>query len=281
MSKTLFVIAFGVLAFTVGAGLVYKKFFSRTPEQIARAEQQQSLARRMIAGQFTDPVSGNVLPWRLFVPEGVDAQHPAPIILALHSGAGRGNDNLKQLDDTIAYLLSDELQGIAKTIVLAPQAAERSHWVDYPTFDPPFTNFSQQQIPESQNIKSAIRLLKETIAHYHADPTRVYITGISMGGEGSWDAITYYPDLFAAALILNGAGDPAAMVRVKDLPIRFFHGSDDSITPTANSRELAAALKELGALARYEEIPGAGHNIRHRVYNRENLGWLLQHSNPR
>jgi predicted peptidase len=62
---------------------------------------------------------------------------------------------------------------------------------------------------------------------------------MSMGGEGSWDALTYYPDLFAAALILNGAGDPRAMGRVTKLPIRFYHGRADKITPVANSRELA------------------------------------------
>jgi predicted peptidase len=175
----------------------------------------------------------------------------------------------------VQYLLSDALQGIEPVLVLAPQADVRTHWVNYPSFDPPFKNFDQNAIPQSENIKTAIRLLREVLEKYDADPSRVYITGMSMGGEGSWDALTYYPDLFAAALILNGAGDPRAMDRVTKIPIRFYHGSNDTTTPVDNSRELAARLRDLGALARYEELRGAGHNIREQVYTRENFAWLL------
>jgi predicted peptidase len=148
--------------------------------------------------------------------------------------------------------------------------------VNYPSFDPPFTNFDQRVIAESENIQTAIRLLRDVSHKHNADPSRIYLTGMSMGGEGSWDALTYYPDLFAAALILNGAGDPRAMGRVTKLPIRFYHGRADKITPVANSRELAASLHEMSALARYTEFRWAGHDIRDRVYTRANFAWLLQ-----
>jgi len=265
-----------ILALFVPVGFLAFRLLNASPEEAARVQLQQELAARMEAGIFKDPVSGNVMPWRLFVPPGVDGSKRLPLVIAFHSGAGRGGDNLKQLDASIGYLLSDSLQGIEPTLVLAPQAAEKTHWVDYPSFDPPFENFDQRQIPQSENLKSANRLLREIIATRSVDPARVYITGISMGGEGSWDTLTYYPELFAAALIINGAGDPRAMARVKDLPIRFFHGSTDTITPVANSRELDVALRASGARARYTEIEGAGHDLRDRVYTRENLAWLLQ-----
>lgn len=231
----------------------------------------------MGAGVYTDPVSGNVMPWRLYVPPAAGGGlERLPIVLVLHGGAGRGDDNLSQLDESVDHLLSDACQGLEPVLVLAPQAGIRTHWVNYPSFDPPFVNFDQRVIAESENIQTAIRLLRDVSHKHNADPSRIYLTGMSMGGEGSWDALTYYPDLFAAALILNGAGDPRAMGRVTKLPIRFYHGRADKITPVANSRELAASLHELGALARYTELRWAGHDIRDRVYTRANFAWLLQ-----
>ncbi len=272
-----------IAAFAVASiGLVaYRSLPEPNLRQTDRSILQQALASRMLAEVYTDPTSGNVLPWRLYVPPGAAGEsRRLPLVLVLHGGDGRGNDNLRHLDASVRHLLSDALQKIEPVMVLAPQAPARSHWVNYPTFDPPFTNFDQRKIPQSENVKTAIRLLREVAGKYNADMSRIYITGMSMGGEGSWDALTYYPDLFAAALILNGAGDPRAMERVVRLPIRFYHGSLDKTTPVANSRELAARLQELGALARYEELPGAGHDIRDQVYTPANFAWLLQHRRP-
>lgn len=264
-------------AAVVTLAVAYSAFSVRLKSKNEMVSRQQALAARMTAGVYTDPVSGNVMPWRLYVPSGPTGRpERLPIVLVLHGGPSRGNDNLRQLDESVQLLFSDELQGIEPFMVLAPQAAVRTHWVNYPGFDPPFTNFDQRVIPQSENIKTAIRLLREISQKTDADPARTYLTGMSMGGEGSWDAVTYYPDLFAAALILNGAGDPRAMNRVAKLPIRFFHGSEDPITPVANSRELAASLRNARAIARYTELPGASHDIRAQVYTPANLTWLLQ-----
>jgi predicted peptidase len=255
--------------------LAWRKYITPSPQEIERAERSRALAPRTQAGIFTDPESGNVIPWRLYVPPGAGTAR-LPLVLAFHGGPSRGDDNLRQLDESAELLMSDALQGVEPTMVLMPQADERTHWVDYPTFKPPFQNFDQRQIPQSENVKSAIRLLRQVIATQNVDPSRVYVTGFSMGGQGSWDSLSYYPDLFAAALIVNGAGDPRVMDRVKDVPIRFFHGDKDTITPTANSRELDAALRAVGAHAQYFEIPGIGHEIRKAVYTRENFAWLLE-----
>jgi predicted peptidase len=256
-----------------GVALAYR-LLAASPKEVARLERATVIAQRMQGDIFTDPVSGNVMPWRLYVPPGAAAGR-LPLILALHGGHGRGDDNLIQLDESAEALMSDALQGIEPALVLVPQAAERTHWVDYPSFKPPFENYDQRQIPQSENLKTAIRLVREIMARYDADPSRVHVMGFSMGGQGAWDSLSYYPDLFAAAFIVNGAGDPRSMERVKDIPIRFYHGDRDGITPTANSRELDKVLRAMNAQARYFEVPG-GHDIRSTVYTRENFVWLLQ-----
>ena len=97
-----------------------------------------------------------------------------------------------------------------------------------------------------------------------------------MGGEGAWDAVCYYPDLFAAAIILNGAADPLAVANTKQMPIRFFHGDKDTITPVANSREINKSITQHNKNAHYTEIKDAGHNIRDRVYSTDLFTWLLK-----
>lgn len=264
---------FGALAINK----MYSMYSKHQAREVYR-EMQVSVAQRMKAGKYQNPDSNLSMPYRLYIPDdakAADSNRKFPVILALHSGRGRGNDNVNQIDRTVEILLSDMLQGIEPVFVVAPQAEKRTHWVNYDKFTPPFLNFDQQVIPQSENLKTAIKLLKDIIARYPIDPQRVYITGISMGGEGTWDALSYYPDLFAAAIPLNGAGDPVAVRRVGMMPIRFFHGSEDIITPVENSRALHQSLSRGPNNATYQELDGAAHDIRDLVYSRELFLWML------
>ncbi|MBA52888.1 MAG: carbohydrate esterase [Pseudomonadales bacterium] len=253
------------------------KSYSKQQERKAYRQMQHTVAERMVAGHYYNAELDLQMPYRLFVPEraATATDQTYPIILALHSGRGRANDNIKQIDHTIEILISGLVQDIEPAYVLAPQADEWTHWVDYDSFSPPFLNFSQQEIPQSDNLKTAIQLLRHIIDSYGIDRERVYITGISMGGEGTWDALTYYPELFAAAIPLNGAGDPEALPRIERMPIRFFHGSADTITPVENSRALNQALRNFPNNAVYTELPNAGHDIRDLVYTKELFEWLF------
>lgn len=252
--------------------------YSKHKTREAYREMQISIAERMKAGTYRNQESNVSMPYRLYIPDDTAAagsDKKFPVILALHSGRGRGNDNVDQIDRTIEILLSEMLQGIEPVFVVAPQAEKRTHWVNYDKFTPPFLNFDQQDIPQSENLKTAIKILKDIIDRYPIDPQRVYITGISMGGEGTWDAVSYYPDLFAAAIPLNGAGDPEAVRRVGMMPIRFFHGSEDIITPVENSRALHKSLSRGPNNATYQELEGAAHDIRDLVYSRDLFQWML------
>ncbi|HEV7234704.1 MAG TPA: prolyl oligopeptidase family serine peptidase [Ktedonobacteraceae bacterium] len=98
------------------------------------------------------------------------------------------------------------------------------------------------------------------------DSNRLYITGLSLGGYGVWDAIERWPSYFAAAIPIAGAGDPSKAAVLKDLPIWAFHGSADTTVPASGSRDMIATIKAAGGHPLYTEYPGAGHEIWDFVY---------------
>ncbi len=107
------------------------------------------------------------------------------------------------------------------------------------------------------------------------DPDRVYITGASMGGFGTWELIMRRPDLFAAAAPVCGGGDETKAERVAKLPIWMFHGEKDEAVKVLASRTMHEALRKLGAPVFYREVPGAPHNIGDPTMRTDMLEWLF------
>ncbi len=99
------------------------------------------------------------------------------------------------------------------------------------------------------------------------DANRLYITGISSGAFGVWDAIERWPDYFAAVAPVSGAGDPSKAAAIKNLPIWAFHGTKDATVPVSGSRDMIAALKTVGGNPRYTEFPNKPHSIWSTVYS--------------
>jgi predicted peptidase len=95
---------------------------------------------------------------------------------------------------------------------------------------------------------------------YDIDADRVYLTGMSRGGRGTWDIARKRPDLFAAAVPSCGSGAPSKADALRDLPIWAFHGSQDITVPVEGSRHMVEALRALGSSVKYTEYPNAGHN---------------------
>ena len=111
------------------------------------------------------------------------------------------------------------------------------------------------------------------------DPTRIYVTGISMGGFGTWDIVTRKPDFFAAAMPICGGVDETAAALYKGLPLRFFHGSVDGAVPVEYSRRMDKALTAAGADHLYTEYPNVNHDCWTRTYaNDQVLAWLFGQS---
>ena len=212
--------------------------------------------------------SGVEMPYRLFIPNDYTSTTSYPIVMYLHGGAGAGNDNLKQIsggnEKGTHIWITAENQLNNPCFVVAPQLLSFYRWND----------------PNSSNLsvyaQLAIELLETLLKDYKIDPDRVYLTGQSRGGYGTWDVIVKRPDLFAAAIPLCGGGDPGAVKNIRHLPIWAFHGAIDTTVPVEKSREMVEALKKIGGNIKYIEYPEVGHSVWHKAYlEPELIPWLF------
>jgi predicted peptidase len=207
---------------------------------------------------FTDPESGLVLPYRLFVPAGCSAKSPCGLLLFLHGAGERGDDNAAQLKNDALGFIKPEVQAGYPTIVVYPQCPQDMQWVDVPWAD---GKYSLAQTPISKPLAAAVKLLAALQAEYPVDARRLLVTGLSMGGYGTWDIVARHPALFAAALALCGGGDPTQAPAIRDLPAWAFHGDQDQAVPIRGSRLMIEAVRRAGGSPRYTEVAGHGHNV--------------------
>ena len=125
-------------------------------------------------------------------------------------------------------------------------------------------------------LAALIELIKSSLKEHPIDPARIYVTGQSMGGFGTYSAILAEPHLFAAAVPVCGRGQPDQAKKIVHLPIWIFHGEKDSLIPPRHSREMVAALKKAGGKPIYTEYAGVGHGSWGPAYAEEKLWeWLF------
>jgi predicted peptidase len=153
--------------------------------------------------------------------------------------------------------------------------------------DLPFITVSPQCPPGtlwSAQVDVLDALLQEIMATYAVDQKRIYLTGLSMGGNGTWHLAAAYPDRFAAIAPICGWGDffagfPEQVRVLKDVPVWAFHGAKDALVPLSGSRVLVDKLKEYGGDVRLTVYPEAEHDSWTESYdNRELYAWFLSHS---
>ncbi len=120
-------------------------------------------------------------------------------------------------------------------------------------------------------------LVEELCGKYRIDRSRLLLTGLSMGGSGTWSTALEFPDLFAAAAPVCGRSTPAAAARIRDLPVWVFHGARDQTVPIAESEAMVAALQQAGSDVKFTVYPEAGHDSWSQAYASEELyAWLLE-----
>jgi predicted peptidase len=191
---------------------------------------------------------GHTMPYRLYLPPGYNSSTTDfPLIIFLHGAGESGADNgLPSTNGHIDNLFKAAQGGYGaqyKSLLLVPQT--NMGWQDYPP------NYLGQQL--------ALDIIDQIASTYRVDTRRYYLTGLSMGGFGTFDAIQNHPDMFAAAAPLSGGGDPSKASIIKDVPIWAFHGSADGTVPVSDTDEMFDAIEAAGGNMEYTRVDGVGH----------------------
>ncbi len=229
-------------------------------------------SRDPIAGStpFTYSDGINTIPYRLFRPIGWDAPNANfPVVLFLHGSGERGTDNAAQVRYAIQGLIDRTESGPYAAYLIAPQCPLNNAWGNVPnnaTYSDP-TLASPAITPW---LRLTLKLVEQFVTFPGVDERRVYVTGLSAGGIGTFDAVSRRPDLFAAALPLSGIGNTAsvAIQAFKNVPIWPHHGALDNIVLASGSREPIKAVESAGgSLERYTEIANQGHGPWSAIYD--------------
>lgn len=206
-------------------------------------------------GEFEGKVTITVrLRYLLYLPpEYKPDGKPWPLLVFLH-GMGETGNNLELV----------KRHGPPKLI------AQGKHF--------PFIVLSPQTPRPGWNPDAVVALIDAICEHYNVDRSRIYLTGLSMGGFGTWATAAAYPDRFAAIAPICGGGDPRWAERLKDIPIWVFHGAKDQVVPVAFSERMVEAIKAAGGNVKFTVYPDAGHDSWTVTYNNPELyNWFLQH----
>jgi predicted peptidase len=219
---------------------------------------------------------GQILPYRLMGPKNLEPGKKYPLVLFLHGAGERGDDNKVQLVHAAADFASNDRREKFPAFVLFPQCPAGHRWVESP-WDLPS---GRDAFPEQPSLpmKLALELVDQLVASKPVDIDRLYVTGLSMGGQGSWYAAVAEPKRFAAILEVCGGGDPTWADRYSGIPIWAFHGQADNVVPVSRGREMMRALVDAGhhPEMRYVEYPKVGHNSWTQTYARDDVyAWLF------
>ena len=235
-----------MLTFFAGC-LAFEERTSVRPALVSGLQHEQVLERQIIT-------KCNYL---LYLPEGYGEQEKQwPTILFLHGAGERGDDVAKVKSHGPAKIV--EAGRDLPFIVVSPQCPSKQWW--------------------PVKVEVLMGLLDEIEEKYDVDPERIYLTGLSMGGYGSWSLASMYPDRFAAVAPICGGGMPYLGRNFKNLPVWAFHGAKDEVVPLQRSQEMVDAINNAGGNAELTVYPEAGHDSWTETYDNPKLyEWFLNH----
>lgn len=208
--------------------------------------------------------------YAVWVPAGAENQRGLPVILALHGSGECGSDGQRPTTVGLGPVLPDA-QSPCPALVVFPQARPDEVWC-------------------GAAAQRALATLDAVVAEFSADPKRVALTGLSLGGAGAWCLAAMQPQRFYRLAVVCGWLDvshlqpelrtvaaPQRVVaeRLRGVAVRIFHGAADTVVPRVGSRTMAAALHAAGVAVDYVEYPGVGHDAWVPTYRTSGLvSWL-------
>ena len=212
-----------------------------------------------ITGAFVKSVSKQGLNFQLFGNPKWDGTKRYPLVIWLHGSGSSGTDNQAQMGGATGVFTTAVHQEKNPCFMIAPQCPDKDiGW--------------NKQVAD--NLMALIADLTDKLP---VDMKRLYLTGSSMGGFGTWSLCAKYPNVFAVGVPLCGGGDPKKADALKAMPMWVFHGDQDPMVPVERDRTAVAAVKAAGGtLINYTELAGEGHNIAGIVYARSDLhDWIF------
>ena len=208
-------------------------------------------AQSQLISDEIETVSVEKLKYYLYFPQDyeMDKDKEFGLLLFLHGGGDAGDSLSRIKSSGPPKLIADGKQ--FPFLILAPQHPHERQW---------------------WNTRSVMQLLDTIVAHNRVDKKRIYLTGLSRGGNAAWELAVHYPKKFAAMAVVCGmAPAPYAKWIDKEMPIWVFHGEEDKSIPISESEEMVARLQKLGHKVQFTRYPGVGHNSWVRAYNTEAL----------
>lgn len=216
--------------------------------------------------------NGSTLPYQLMTPAEIEKGKTYPLVIFLHGAGERGNDNEKQSVHGVPQFASEANRKKYPCFLIAPQCPEGKKWVEV---DWSADTHESPKEP-SDSAKLTLELIAQFIKENPVDTKRIYITGLSMGGYGTWDLLARHPELFAAGVPVCGGADEKSASIFKKMPIWAFHGSKDTAVKPARSRNMIKAILDTGGQPKYTEYPEVGHDSWNKAYaDPELFAWLF------
>lgn len=230
-------------------------------------------------GELTFTTKGlkkNSMNYRVFLPDGYDKKQKYPVIMYLHSAAERDqqgktdaifgitniNGDGKVADNPwLGALIKETQHGKHKAIVIVPSGGWYQYWCGLNNGDNwNLPNFTTANAPaETDNEKLAMSILDQVVKEFNGDPSKLILTGASMGGWGTWDLSWRYPNKFSKVVPLSGGGNSDAGKIYKSNQVWAFHGKQDSLITPQHSEGIVNALKAAKKIVTYTEPENLGH----------------------
>lgn len=212
------------------------------------------------------------MPYRLLKPLQTGGSEQFPLVIFLHGAGERGADNEAQIRHIAGLFLDPEHRSGYPCFVLAPQCPKGQLWAKH-------NDDGSMTRDPTRVMQLTMALIDEIVGAFPIDQSRIYVTGVSMGGFGTWDLMARQPARFSAAVPVCGGGDEKIAGIVSRIPVWAFHGALDKVVLPRSSRSMIAAMRNAGGDPEYTEYPDVAHNCWIKAYQEPQLlPWLFKQS---